>query len=115
MLPCPTSRTCEISRRNPEVTMRYRSRFTCGDHRISLEARVQNATLDAESAMFRLALFVVFFQTTAILCAGETTKAATAKKAATALGDAMLRGDDAKIIDGTYETIVKKLGGREKA
>lgn len=47
--------------------------------------------------------------------AGEPTSAAAVKKLAQQLGDATIRGDFAKVIDGTYDGIVKHLGGRDKA
>jgi hypothetical protein len=47
--------------------------------------------------------------------AGDTPKASTVKKLAQQLGDWTIKGEYAKIIDSTYEGLVKELGGRDKA
>lgn len=47
--------------------------------------------------------------------AGDAPSSAVVKRLAQELGTATMRGDYAKVIDGTYDRIVEELGGREKA
>src|SRR5438105_2158713 len=47
--------------------------------------------------------------------AEEPSKSAIVKKLAQELGDATIKGDFAKLIDHTYDTVVKELGGRDEA
>ncbi|MSU77088.1 MAG: hypothetical protein EXS16_03220 [Gemmataceae bacterium] len=56
------------------------------------------------------ALFIVV----GLLHAGESTKAGAAKKTATELASAMLKGEHAKVVDRTFDKIVEMAGGREK-
>jgi hypothetical protein len=61
--------------------------------------------------------FVGFLLTIGCLvaAAGEPSKSVNAKKLAEAVAQAMIRGDYAKVIDLTYDKLVKELGGREAA
>ena len=45
----------------------------------------------------------------------ETAQQAAARKTAEAFGDATVKGDHAKVVDLTWDGVVEKLGGREKA
>jgi hypothetical protein len=49
------------------------------------------------------------------ISADEPPKTAAVKKLAEAMGDATTKGDYAKVIDHTYDGIVKALGGRAEA
>ncbi|MFM7148374.1 MAG: hypothetical protein ACKO23_00870 [Gemmataceae bacterium] len=47
--------------------------------------------------------------------AEESSQSVAVKKLAQELGAATMKGDNAKVIDYTYDTLVKAMGGREKA
>lgn len=65
--------------------------------------------------MKRVFLIGILFTLTQLSQAGDENKTATAKKTATEIGVGMLKKDYAKVIDNTYDPIIKMLGGREKA
>jgi hypothetical protein len=66
--------------------------------------------------MSRIQLVIICLVTLTLpVPAGDPAQKAAVKKLAKELGDATLKGDHAKVIDYTYEGIVKKLGGRAKA
>jgi hypothetical protein len=58
---------------------------------------------------------VCFLALGLVVQAGNAPSTAVVKRLAQELGTATIRGDYAKVIDGTYDKIVQELGGREKA
>jgi hypothetical protein len=50
-----------------------------------------------------------------LLAAEEPSTSATVKKLAETIGEATVKGDYAKVIDYTYEGLVKELGGKTEA
>jgi hypothetical protein len=58
---------------------------------------------------------VLFVAAALVGRADEVPRSAAVKKLAQELGDATLKGDCAKVIDHTYDTLIKEMGGREKA
>jgi len=57
----------------------------------------------------------LFLGATLFVRADEVPRSAAVKKLAQSLGDATVKGDCAKVIDHTYDTLIKQMGGREKA
>ncbi len=64
--------------------------------------------------MFRFTFVCTLITLASLTHAGESTKAGAAKKIASELAAAMIKGDHAKVVDRTYDKIVEMAGGREK-
>jgi hypothetical protein len=62
-----------------------------------------------------LASICVLLLLTGPIQTDEPSKTTAARKTAIELRDAMLNADYAKVVDRTYDGVVKQLGGREKA
>jgi hypothetical protein len=58
---------------------------------------------------------VCLFALVVIVQADEPAAAEIVKKRAQELGNATIRGDYAKVIDDTFDGVVRELGGRDKA
>lgn len=65
--------------------------------------------------MFHLLALCLLTSLSTMVQTEDATQGAAVKKLAEQMADATVKGDYGKVIDSTYETIVKQLGGREKA
>src|SRR5438094_10588757 len=66
--------------------------------------------------MVRIGMACVVFVAAGItIQPDDAAKKATVKKLAQEIGEATLKGDHGKLMDHTYDGVIKQLGGREKA
>jgi len=59
--------------------------------------------------------FLAFASASLFVAAGDPPSSAAVKKLAEVLGEATIKGDFTKVIDHTFEPLVKELGGRDAA